>query len=55
MIKRLAFLLAASLMLCAGPTWAQDEATSGSPDAEGQNELTLVVGENKTIVSFFFF
>ena len=49
MIKRLAFLLAASLMLCAGPTWAQDEGTSGSPDAEGQNELTLVVGENKTI------
>ncbi|MCC6903371.1 MAG: pilus assembly protein N-terminal domain-containing protein, partial [Polyangiaceae bacterium] len=51
MIKRLAILLAASLMLCAAPSWAQDEGTSGSPDAEGQNELTLVVGENKTIAA----
>ncbi|MBI3201373.1 MAG: pilus assembly protein N-terminal domain-containing protein [Myxococcales bacterium] len=51
MIKRLATFLAASLMLCAAPSWAQDEGTSGSPDAEGQNELTLVVGENKTIAA----
>lgn len=48
-MKPIVFLLAASLALPAAPAWAQDEGTTGSPDAEGQNELTLVVGENKTI------
>ncbi len=48
-MKPIVFLLAASLVLAAAPAWAQDEGTTGSPDAEGQNELTLVVGENKTI------
>lgn len=43
-----ALCLAAGVTLTAIPALAQDDS-AGSPDAEGQNELTLVVGENKTL------
>ena len=53
MMKRSALFLAASLMLSAAPALAQEEGAGApagaSSDVEGQNELNLVVGENKTI------
>lgn len=47
MMKRIALLVAASLISFAAPALAQDEPEPGA--AEGQNELNMVVGENKTI------
>lgn len=50
-MKRLLVLLMSGLWLWAPAARAQEggEAESASPDAQGQNELNLVVGENKTI------
>jgi pilus assembly protein CpaC len=51
MIKRLAFLLFPVVLLAAPRAVAQDEGepSTASPDAQAQNEINLVVGENKTI------
>jgi pilus assembly protein CpaC len=56
MIKRLSFVLAAFLALPTTNAFAQDEAGQGdekpAPGAEsGQNEINLVVGENKTLAA----
>lgn len=51
-MKRTLVLLLAGLWLWSPAARAQEEgggAESASPDAQGQNELNLVVGENKTI------
>ena len=49
MMKRIALLVAASLMSFAAPALAQEEAGEPAAAGEGQNELNMVVGENKTI------
>ncbi|MBE7478505.1 MAG: pilus assembly protein N-terminal domain-containing protein [Polyangiaceae bacterium] len=48
-MKRIALLVAASLMSFAAPALAQEEAGEPAAAGEGQNELNMVVGENKTI------
>ena len=51
MNKLYSLLFGACIALAAPCALAQEEGGTASPDAEGQNELNLVVGENKTIAA----